>query len=270
MSKKMTSANSGKIASNIFTSFIIIFLFLLIAFLNSCKPGADYGEYEKDYSGSKEEDSLYLFDYGKISIEDTSSIDLEIEGTNLYLDIYQDLIVLGEIRNVSAVNKTDVEITFNFYDKYKNKLISANLPAAVNYLRGGSTMPFCYYVTERDEYIDIDSLKIGINYKDYQESLKGNPIVESESYSYTGDFLVIEGRVINLGKGKIGNLILFCTFYNDKNKVVFIKQCYLPSEEMADGEEQGFVLKVLLDEYLPDFTHYGFEIFFEDEIELPV
>ncbi len=266
----MTSANPEKIASDIFTSLIIISFFLSSVFLSSCKPIVDYNEYTENHSSNNEEESLYLFDYEKIALENTSSIDLEIENSNLYLDIYQDLIVLGEIRNVSAVNKTDIEITLDFYDKYKNNITSAKFPAPVNYLRAGSTLPFCYYVAERDKYIDIDSLKIGVNYKDYYESFKGNPIVEVESYNYTGNFLVIEGRVINLGKGRIGNLVLFCTFYNDKNKVVFLKQCYLPAEEMDDGEEQGFVLKVLLDEYLPDFTHYEFEIFFEDEIDLPV
>jgi len=266
----MTSVKLGKKASDIFISLIIIIFFLSPTFLTSCKPGEAYSQYAEDGSGNSEGDSLYLFDYGKIEIENTSSIDLKINGSNLYLDIYQDLIVLGEIENISAENKTDIEITFDFYDKYGNEIISADLPAAVNYLRGGSTLPFWYYVTEREKYIDIFKLKIGVNYKDYYKSFEGNPIVESESYGYTGDYLIIEGRIINLGKGRIRNLKLFCTFYNEKDQVVFIKQCYLPVEEMDHGKEQGFVLKVLLDEYLPDFTHYSFGIFFEDDIEMPV
>lgn len=266
----MTSANRGKIVFNISASLIIIFFLLSIGFLNSCKPDLDFNGYAENSSGDDKAGNLYLFDYKEVAIENTSSIDLTIENSNLYLDIYQDLVVLGEIRNVSAENKTDIEITLDFYDRYGNRVISANLPAAVNYLRGGDTLPFYYYVTEKDKYIDINSLKIGVNYKDYNESFKGNPIVESESYNYMDDFLIIEGRVINLGKGRIGKLKLFCTFYNNKDKVVFIKQCYLPAEEMAGREEQGFVLKILLDEYLPDFTHYDFGVFFEDEIELTV
>ena len=167
------------------------------------------------------------------------------------------------------VNKTDIEITLDFYDKRENKIISVNIPAVVNYLRGGETLPFYYYLTEREKYIDISKLKVGVNYKDYYERFKGNPIVENESQGYVGDYLIIEGRVINLGKGRIGTIKLFCTFYNNKDQVVFIKQCHLSAEEMVQGEEQGFVLKVLLDEYLPEFTHYRFEIFFEDEIEPP-
>jgi len=268
MWEKKTSVNPGKTAPNIFAALIITFFFLSLVFLTSCKIGGENSGYMEDYSDD-DKGSLYLFDYEKIVIENTGSIDLEINSCNLYLDIYQDLIILGEVENVSMVNKTDIEITLDFYDKYENKIISAKLPAVVNYLRGGSTLPFYYYLTEEEKYIDISKLKIGVNYKDYYESFKGNPIVEIESYGYTGDYLVVEGRVVNLGKGKIGNLKLFCTFYNDKNQVVFIKQCYLSAGEMAQGEGQGFVLKILLDEYLPEFTHYRFEIFFEDEIGLP-
>jgi hypothetical protein len=267
MSGRTTSVKLVKRASNIFISLIIIIFFLSFAFLPSCRSDEDGNQYAEGSSGNS---GLYLFDYEKIKIENTSSIDLRISGSNLYLDIYQDLIVLGEIENISAENKTDIEITLDFYDKYGNRIISANIPAAVNYLRGGSTLPFWYYVTERENYINISRLKIGVNYKDHYESFKGNPIVESESYSYTGDYLIIEGRVINLGKGRIRNLKLFCTFYNDRDQVVFINQCYLPAEEMSGGEGQGFVLKVLLDEYLPEFTHYDFGIFFEDDIEMPV
>jgi hypothetical protein len=39
---------------------------------------------------------------------------------------------------------------------------------------------------------------------------------------------------------------------------------------MIPEEEQKFTLKVLLDEYLPEFTHYRFEIFFEDKIKTSV
>jgi len=124
-------------------------------------------------------------------------------------------------------------------------------------------------MTEKDKYIDISKIKIGVNYKDCHERFKGNPIVKEESYYYEEDYLIIEGKVINIGEGKIRNLKLFCTFYNDKNQVVFIKQCYLSGEEMIADQEQKFNLKVLLDEYLPVFTHWRFEVFFEDEIEAP-
>jgi hypothetical protein len=270
MSVKMTSVEPAKRVSGILISLITIIFFISCVFIPSCKSGEAEDQYSAGGSINASKSSLYLFDFEKIKIENTSSIDLKICGSNLYLDIYQDLVVLGEIKNISAEDKTDIELTYDFYDKYGRNIISANLPAVVNYLRGGSTIPFWYYVTEEDKFINISMLKIGVNYKDYYEGFKGNPIVERESYSYKGDYLIIEGRVINLGKCRIRNLKLFCTFYNDMDKVVFIKQCYLPEEEMNGGEEQGFVLKILLEEYFPEFTHYDFGIFFEDDIELPI
>ncbi len=266
----MTSARQRRIASGIFTIFLTIFFFISFTFLTSCRPDGDSTGQAVGGDNAYEKESLYLFDYEKIKIEKTGSIDVVIKNCYLYLDIYQDLIILGEVENVSEVNKTDIEITIDFYGKSGDIITLARIPATVNYLRGGSRLPFCYYLMEREKYIDISSVKIGINYKDYYEKFKGNPIVEDESYYYEEDFLIIEGKVINLGERKIRNLKLFCTFFNDKNQVVFVKQCYLSREEMNYAQEQEFVLKVLLDEYLPEFTHYRFEVFFEDEIEVPV
>ncbi|MCD4668945.1 MAG: hypothetical protein K8S14_00720, partial [Actinomycetia bacterium] len=67
---------------------------------------------------------------------------------------------------------------------------------------------------------------------------------------------------------KIKNIRLLCTFYDNKNRIVFIKECYLMREKMMPSEEQSFELKILLDRYLEEFTHYYFEIFFEDEIKV--
>ncbi|MBM3702026.1 MAG: hypothetical protein FJW63_03360 [Actinobacteria bacterium] len=275
MWRKMTSADLQRIKINtciIFIIFLIIIIFLSFVLLTSCKL-KDNPDEKLISSGSyntADERSLYLFDYEKIKLESTSSIDVKIENCNLYLDIYEDLVILGEVKNVSKVNKTDIEITIDFYDKHGEKIISAVIPAYINYLRGGSRLPFYYYLTEREKYIDVSKIKIGVNFKDYYERFEGNPIVENESYYYKEDYLIIEGKVINIGEGKIRNLKLFCTFYNDKNQVVFIKKCYLSREEMISGGEQKFTLRVLLDEYLPGFTHYRFEVFFEDEIKTTV
>ncbi|NQT67766.1 MAG: hypothetical protein HQ569_09380 [Actinobacteria bacterium] len=272
MWRKMTSARLRSNAFNIFIVPLVIIIFSSFPLLTSCKIRDNPDEQIIDYGDYKNESSLYLFDYEEIVMESTGSIDVKIENCNLYLDIYEDLVILGEVKNVSKVNKTDIEITIDFYDKHGEKIISAVIPAYINYLGGGreSRLPFWYYLTEREQYIDISKIKIGVNYKDYYERFEGDPIVENESYYYKEDYLIIEGKIINIGEGKIRNLKLFCTFYNDKNQVVFIKQCYLSREEMVSEGEQKFTLRVLLDEYLPGFTHYRLEVFFEDEIKAPV
>lgn len=263
----MINADLRKIASNIFIILLIIIIFLSFIFLMSCRLENNTDEQLTNLGDYDNESSLYLFDYEKIILENTGSIDVKIENCSLYLDIYEDLVILGEIENVSKVNKTDIEITLDFYDKHGLEIISVTIPALVNYLRGGSRLPFYYYLTDREKYIDISRVKIGVNYKNYYERFGGNPIVESERYYYEEDCLVIKGRVINIGEEKIRNLKLFCTFYNDKDQVVFVEKCYLPGEKMIPEGKQMFTLKVLLDEYLPEFTHYRFEVFFEDEIK---
>lgn len=259
-------------ASGIGTRKSIIFYLAIFSCLvtaltfSSCKSNENNTPFERN---SSSEDFLYYFDYQRITIKPTSSIDVKIENCNLYLDIYGGLVVLGEIVNTSSTCKTNIVITFDFLDKEKNKIISAALPAYVNYLRGSCRLPFCLYVDEREKYIDIYEVKIGVDYKNYFENFRGNPIVKTEKYYYKDDTLTIEGKVVNLGQNKVENLELFCTFYNEKDQAVFVRQCYLSKEELEPLEEQDFILQVLLDEYLKDFTHYHLEVFFEDSIELP-
>lgn len=274
----MTSVDTSAIKATLCVAVLIaiIIIFLLLFTLTSCMPEENTdGKSEDPEAGSaptfknQNKADLYLFDYEKIKLEITGSIGVRVKNTNIYTDIYEDLIILGEIENISEVNKTDIGITFDFYDKDDEEIISETVAAPVNYLKSGSRLPFYYYLDEKEKFINISKIKIGINYKDYNKRFKGNPIVKEQRYYYTGEgrYLIIEGRVINIGTKKIRNLKLFCTFYNELDRVVFIKSCYLLRQEMIPEEEQKFSLKILLDEYLPEFTHYRFEVFFEDEIK---
>ncbi len=260
----MTCIRFSKHAWRILTAILVISFSISAAAGISCtagEPGIDAGETIKTA-----EKDLYMFDYKKIIIEETSALDVKIKNCNLYLDLYDDLVILGEIENKSKITKTDIEITYSFYDRSGIEIISATGPGQADYLRGGSRLAFNYYFSDRDRYIDIERIKIGVNYKDRHERFKGNPIVKRQNYYYEDDFLVIEGKVVNLGSGRIKGLELYGTFYDDTGRVVFIKECFLEREEMMSSEEQEFVLKILLDRYLPEFTDYRFEVFFEDEI----
>jgi len=254
--------------------FLIIIIFSLIFMLASCIPGGDKSTEPTitNSSGVTGESGLYLFDCEKIKLEGTDTTDIKIKNCNLYMDIYEELVLMGEVENISPGIKTDIGITFDFYDKKGDKIISRTIPAFANYVKTGNRLPFCYYIDEKEKYIDMSMVKIGVNYKDYNEIFEGNPVVKIEKYYYgdDGDCLVIEGRVINMGSEKIRNLKLFCTFYNSSGRVVFIRKCYLQREEMIPDEEQKFSLKIIFDEYIPEFTNYRFEVFFEDVIKTPV
>jgi hypothetical protein len=66
----------------------------------------------------------------------------------------------------------------------------------------------------------------------------------------------------------VEDLKLFLTFYDFKNEVISIKQCYLPKDKLEELENEAFIVKVLLDEYLRNFTHYRIEIFFRDSLKV--
>jgi len=219
-------------------------------------------------SDSLEEDNqFYFFDYTKIILDTTQSIDIKIKNSNIYTDIYGDLLILGEIFNSSTINKTDLEVTFNFYDKLDSLIDSRTLEALANYLKVGGILPFIYNYEEKSKYIDIAKIKIGINFKNYNNDLIGNPVVTSENFYYSKDILKIEGKVINLGQNKIEDLKLLATFYNNKNQVVFVRKCNYLGNSLLPLEAENFSLDILMDEYIQPFTHYKVEAFFKDSLK---
>ncbi len=258
--KKMPQRKS-KIFKTLVILLNLLFIFLQFGILSCANnkadaPGAATAEIKSE--------PLYFFDYKKINIEKAGSIDVKIENCNLYVDMYGDLVIVGEVENMSSVTKTNIEITFSFYDKEGEEILFSKIPAYASHLREGSRVPFFYHLDDKEKYIDINKIKIGINYKNYYDKFKGNPVVKDEKFYYQDNIMVIEGEVVNLGKRRVENLKLLCTFYNRRDQVVFIKQCCLPKEELESLEGQNFILKILLDEYLPPFTHYRMGIFFED------
>lgn len=212
---------------------------------------------------------LYLFDYKDISIDTTSSIGTRIKNCNIYLDLYGDLIVMGELENTSDTIKTDIEITLDFIGG-KTLIQSETMPLKAEYLKKGAKCPFSYYFTDREKYIELSSIKIGVNYRDHNDSFEGNPIVRVGQYSYQDDYLIIEGSIINIGDEKIRDLLLLCTFYDERDRVVLIKECHLSRERMMPAEAQDFRLQVLMDGYLKEFARFSFEVFFADEIRVNV
>ena len=263
----MTSVNKKKHFKHLMFTAVLLLATISIILLSSCTQDLETATIQP--AGQNDDnDELYLFDYKKINVESTSSIGAEIKNCNVYIDLYGDLIVLGELENASRTTKTDIEITLSFISRVGDSILKTAIPVQANYLKSGAKYPFHYYYEDRQKYIDISTIKVGVNYKEYNKNFIGNPIVETEDYFYRDQYLVIQGRVINLGREKIKNLKLLCTFYSDRDKVVFIKECYLKRVKMMPSEEQVFTLEILLDEYLKEFTHYSFEIFFEDEIRV--
>ena len=97
---------------------------------------------------SQSTDLLSYFDYKKIGIDVTSSIGVKIKNCNIILDYFGNLLVLGEVSNISSVIKTNMILTFDFYDKKNDLLFSDNIIIQTNYLRPGATVPFIYSVKD--------------------------------------------------------------------------------------------------------------------------
>jgi len=218
---------------------------------------------------SQSTDLLSYFDYKKIGIDVTSSIGVKIKNCNIILDYFGNLLVLGEVSNISSVIKTNMILTFDFYDKKNDLLFSDNIIIQTNYLRPGATVPFIYSVKDSTQYININNVKIGINYKDYYKLLQSNVVVRKEKTSYEDNMIKISGKLVNIGENKAKNIVLLCTFYDEKDKVVFIRKCYIPKQELSPKEEEDFLLEVLFSKFGSKFTHYNFEVFFEDSVEMP-
>ena len=233
-------------------------------------PAATGESAENPATGPYEETPVYLFDYKSVNLKPTESIDLLIKNCNIYTDIYGDMVVLGEIENISGVWKTNIEITFNFFDGSGREIDSIKIQGLANYLQPGSRMPFYLVYETRANYINISGIKIGTNFKNYNKSFKGLPVIAEEDRSFQNKTFSIKGKVTNIGENNIEDLKIFATFYNLKNRVVFIKKCFIENNEMDSSGVQDFGVAVLLDEYIKDFTHYRFEAFFRDSVKAAV
>ncbi len=266
MSKKMMNARLPDIKK---ISVLAVLAILVFSVFASCRQA--FTEEETAVAVAENESpGLYLFDYENITVNTTSSIGTLVKNCNIYLDMYGDLIILGELENISGTIKTDMEITMDFLNAGSGIISSAFIPVKTDYLRKGAKYPFSYYFTEKEKYIELSSVKIGVNYRDHNDNFEGNPIARIEDYYYEGDYLKIKGRIINIGEEKIRDLVLLCTFYDSRDRVAFIKECYIPRERMMPEEIQDFTLEILLDDYLKDFSSFHFEVFFKDEIRVNV
>ncbi|MBN2073417.1 MAG: hypothetical protein JW770_05675 [Actinobacteria bacterium] len=266
-----TSAKKIPEAVNRITIALIeVMAIMASVLLVSCVlPGEDKtGSISTEFTGINESGELYLFDYSKIKILPTQSIDIKIDSCNIYQDLYGDIVITGEANNYSGTTKTDMEITYSFLNKAGRNIYQASEKTLADYLRMSSKVPFILYFGDRGKYMDIDAIKIGINYKNYNPVFDGNPVVLSENHYYEKGSFFIEGSVINLGEKSIKNLKMYCTFYDKKDRVVFVRKCFLKRERMMPEEQQDFKLQIIPDPYLKEFESYHFEVFFEDEIEV--
>jgi hypothetical protein len=212
--------------------------------------------------------SVSLFDYTAIKIDTTKSLDIEIENCDVYLDIDGDLLILGEIKNSSLLYKTNVEITFDFYNSKGEILDSQRVKTIADYILPGKRFPFSLIYDKKAKYIDISKVKIGVNYKNYNKSFEGFPVITRKNFYYIDDMMVINGNISNIGLNDIEDLKLVGVFYNYRNRVVFLKECYLVYDKLFARQSEDFILKILLDEYTPQFTHFKFEAAFRDTLKV--
>ena len=209
-----------------------------------------------------------LFNYTAIKIDTTKSLDTEIKNCGIYMDIYDDLLILGEVKNSSLLYKTNVEITFDFYNSKGELLDSQMVKTIADYILPGKSFPFSFIYDKKSKYIDISSIKVGVNYKNYNKSFKGFPVAARKNFYYIDDMMIINGNVSNIGSSDIEDLKLTGVFYNYINRVVFLKECYLAKDKLFAGQTEDFILKILLDEYTPQFTHFKFEASFRDTLKV--
>ena len=203
-----------------------------------------------------------------IKIDTTKSLDTEIKNCGIYLDIYDDLLILGEVKNSSLLYKTNVEITFDFYNSKGELLDSQKVKTIADYILPGKSFPFSFIYDKKSKYIDISKIKMGVNYKNYNKSFEGFPVAARKNFYYIDDMMIINGNVSNIGSSDIEDLKLTGVFYNYINRVVFLKECYLEKDKLFAGQAEDFILKILLDEYTPQFTHFKFEASFRDTLKV--
>lgn len=222
------------------------------------------GNYYKDRASS----GIYSFDFNNIKITSAQVLDMDIRNFNLYMDAYGNLIILGEILNFSDSSKTDIEITFEFIGADGRVVDTSYIQSYADYIQPGKRLPFYLVYDDVDKYMDISVIKIGVNYNSYNKEFDGFPIISGQNFYYKDNTLIIEGDIENIGKSAIEDLKLLSTFYDLRDRVVFFREGFLQQEKLSIYEKQGFQIRVLLDEYIQQFTHYRIGVFFRDSFKV--
>jgi hypothetical protein len=252
-----------------------VMIFFLPSVLFGCEkynevPGSldSFGNVEQ--SGSASDSEAVFFDWEKVSIKLTKSIDVEIKNYCMYQDIYGDIVILGELFNNSTTTKTNINFTFEFLDSKEKSIDFLKIPADTDYVLNGGSVPFCLVYEKKENYINLNEVKIGVDYLNYNKQFLGQPVVYAESFNYTDRKLEISGNIINLGQSEIEDLKLFAVFYNNKNQVIFIRKCYIEDDKMQPQQSLNFSVELILDEYLQFFTHYKLDVFYRDSLKVQV
>src|SRR5690606_29560583 len=94
-------------------------------------------------------DTLHLFDYTKIRIDGTSSVGIKIKNCSLYIDDYDEMVIMGEVENISGDTITDIEVTVNFMNSKGEELFQDKTMIYSRYLKTGDRVPFNYYSRDR-------------------------------------------------------------------------------------------------------------------------
>lgn len=246
----------------------VILVVAVLCYISGCARmgGNDPAIVLEPVGDNIDESQLYYFDYEEIEIIKSQSIDLDIKNTNSYLDFYGDLIIAGEIINSSQENLTDVEVTIDVLDGKGEKLVKNIIPIKSEYIQAGKKHPFIYSYDDKARYIDIDSIRIGVNYKKYNNVFEGNPLARDLKYYYQENRLVIEGLMVNIGRKTVKELEVLATFYDKRDRVVFIRECYIRDDSLKPLAKQDYKLELNLDGNIPKFTHYDVEVYFTDEL----
>jgi len=250
-------------------SIYITILLLVFLIFTGCSGKTLFEEQDKTEqtpAATETQNQLIYFDYEEIDILISNSLDIDIRNNYIFLDDYNDLIINGELNNNSQENITDIEVTFDINDSQGNILFSDRVPIGIRYMQVGKTYPFTFHYGEESNYIKVDNVRIGVNYKRYNNIFLGNPLVREQRYHYQGDMLVVEGNMINIGRKKIEDLMVLATFYDKRGRVLFIRECFIKENSLPPMGEQEYILEIDLRGKVKEFTHYDIEVFFNDAI----
>jgi len=210
--------------------------------------------YVSDVNGDPE--SYHIVAYGQEASEydRENQADLEMLTINHYIDEWDDLVIVGEVKNADIVNATFVKVYASFYDQ-DDKLVAVDWNYAWHdILEPEDRSPFEIELFDPPE--SVDHWTVWVQGSRTDDSPKGDLTLENTDNIVDEENLVtFTGNVKNNGKETMTYIEVGVTIYDADKSVIAMDWIYLDGD-LAPNVPMPFEFKVQTTEAADSFQLY--------------
>jgi hypothetical protein len=179
---------------------------------------------------------------------------MEMVDIDYYIDAFDDLVIVGEVKNADESNAQFAKVFASFYDE-NNKLVGVEWTYAWrDVFMPGELSPFKLSMFDTPE--TVDHWTVWVQGTKTEDGPEGNLAFESTDNAIGDDFVAtFTGTIKNDGTTAMKYIEVAVTIYDENKAVVMTDVEYLDGE-LAAGGTMDFEFEVKADERASSFELY--------------